>query len=709
MSGPVGQQYCLKWNNHTNNMVKVFNQLLDDQDFCDVTLAVDGTHLKAHKLVLSACSSYFKDLFVSNPCKHPIVILKDMRLEDLKAIINFMYCGEVNVSQNQLAALLKAAEVLRVKGLTEVNDKQTAESLTTPNTSANAKTSNDTLSAITTPTNSSSGCLNRKKKRRRGNHSNSISVSGESDSNLSQSEDSCDETSNKKLNDGSPPLDSSRAKESRGLLAESNATKTTAKTDTQPLNVIQTRRRQTLQNLETEVIRDNDSNKQLTDCSEQHVNNGNQLESWPSQVENSSALALTAHDDEEEDESNDMFEVKPIISFDDSSSQVSNSLREDSSVMVESPSDPNASAGSSSGQPGKICVCHLCHLTFTSNLLPCSSLVLLIFCRYGLANATIMDIKQFDNYIECRFNHKFCAQLRPPVVTLSPFGRCQTYLTDISMAGNISPKPVVIKRIDGSDVIVFKEDQRFDDRRNRIKFLRKRFIIHSQKELPKLTDNWFEYKDFATLGGGKLLIQLIPYSLSRLPLPYDSGRDGGCRVRSAGDTQYDCLQRCYQDRVDRHCLRSQRSPQCHRLPAFSQLFNYSDIDTTGETRIAIGGSDVDHWPGVNIRSIKRRIIYSTYNAFTQNYVMVSLLYDQKLMTISRMIRNSTQLIDNAQQFAVIRRWSETINSNPKYLLFHYKSMADFRRLLSVESRLSGVNHTLAVTQTMRRLLPSPYG
>lgn len=117
------QQYCLKWNNHTNNMVKVFNELLGDEYFVDVTLACEGSSLKAHKLVLSACSTYFRDLLINNPCKHPIVILNEMRFEDLQAIISFMYSGEVNVSYAQLGRLLKSAEALKVKGLTDVSEK----------------------------------------------------------------------------------------------------------------------------------------------------------------------------------------------------------------------------------------------------------------------------------------------------------------------------------------------------------------------------------------------------------------------------------------------------------------------------------------------------------------------------------------------------------------------------------------------------------
>lgn len=102
-------------------MLNVFEHLLSSEALVDVTLACEGLSIKAHKMVLSACSPFFQSLFLENPCKHPIVILKDMRYTDLKAIIDFMYRGEVNVSQNQLSALLKTAETLKVKGLAEVS------------------------------------------------------------------------------------------------------------------------------------------------------------------------------------------------------------------------------------------------------------------------------------------------------------------------------------------------------------------------------------------------------------------------------------------------------------------------------------------------------------------------------------------------------------------------------------------------------------
>lgn len=54
------QRFCLRWNNHQSNLLSVFDQLLHDESFVDVTLAVEGQLLKAHKMVLSACSPYFQ-------------------------------------------------------------------------------------------------------------------------------------------------------------------------------------------------------------------------------------------------------------------------------------------------------------------------------------------------------------------------------------------------------------------------------------------------------------------------------------------------------------------------------------------------------------------------------------------------------------------------------------------------------------------------
>ncbi|XP_071055551.1 zinc finger protein 284-like [Onthophagus taurus] len=117
------EHYCLRWNNHQSNLLGVFSQLLRDESLVDVTLACsEGHSIRAHKVVLSACSSYFQNLFVDHPSRHPIVILKDVRFAELRTLVDFMYKGEVNVEYCQLSALLKTAESLKVKGLAEMTN-----------------------------------------------------------------------------------------------------------------------------------------------------------------------------------------------------------------------------------------------------------------------------------------------------------------------------------------------------------------------------------------------------------------------------------------------------------------------------------------------------------------------------------------------------------------------------------------------------------
>lgn len=118
------QRFCLRWNNHQSNLLSVFDQLLHDESFVDVTLAVEGQLLRAHKMVLSACSPYFQALFINHPDKHPIVILKDVPYNDMRCLLDFMYRGEVSVDQDRLTAFLRVAESLRIKGLTEVNEEK---------------------------------------------------------------------------------------------------------------------------------------------------------------------------------------------------------------------------------------------------------------------------------------------------------------------------------------------------------------------------------------------------------------------------------------------------------------------------------------------------------------------------------------------------------------------------------------------------------
>ncbi|KAJ1529456.1 hypothetical protein ONE63_006233 [Megalurothrips usitatus] len=115
----MAEQYCLRWNNHQRTLISVFDSLQERGCMVDCTLSAEGRSLQAHKVVLSACSPYLEDLLTKHYDKHPILILKDVKFEELKSMLDYMYRGEVNVAQDRLNTFLKAAESLQIKGLSD--------------------------------------------------------------------------------------------------------------------------------------------------------------------------------------------------------------------------------------------------------------------------------------------------------------------------------------------------------------------------------------------------------------------------------------------------------------------------------------------------------------------------------------------------------------------------------------------------------------
>ncbi|XP_043225958.1 protein bric-a-brac 1-like isoform X7 [Amphibalanus amphitrite] len=111
------QKFCLKWDHFRTSVTSVFNHLRRDGELVDITLCCEGQRVKAHRMMLSACSPYFRELLKENPCQHPVFFLKDTSAEDLRAVIEFVYNGEVNVAQGQLASFIKTAEMLQIRGL----------------------------------------------------------------------------------------------------------------------------------------------------------------------------------------------------------------------------------------------------------------------------------------------------------------------------------------------------------------------------------------------------------------------------------------------------------------------------------------------------------------------------------------------------------------------------------------------------------------
>ena len=93
--------FCLRWNEFEQNMTDSLGAMWEGKEFFDVSLVCGSEQIEAHKVVLSACSSFFRSILRRNPHEHPLLYLKGVKYKELLSVLNFMYMGEVNVAQEE--------------------------------------------------------------------------------------------------------------------------------------------------------------------------------------------------------------------------------------------------------------------------------------------------------------------------------------------------------------------------------------------------------------------------------------------------------------------------------------------------------------------------------------------------------------------------------------------------------------------------------
>ena len=120
----MSEKLCLQWNDFQGNVKSAFGNLRESVDFVDVTLACeDGHQIEAHKVILGASSPFFQTILKRNKHSHPLIYMRGMKSVDLVAMVDFLYCGEANVYQENLDSFLSIAEELQLKGLQGSNDQ----------------------------------------------------------------------------------------------------------------------------------------------------------------------------------------------------------------------------------------------------------------------------------------------------------------------------------------------------------------------------------------------------------------------------------------------------------------------------------------------------------------------------------------------------------------------------------------------------------
>ncbi|XP_045503855.1 zinc finger and BTB domain-containing protein 14-like isoform X1 [Colias croceus] len=119
------QQFSLRWHNHQGSIIGALSRMLNTGALSDVTLNANGVSLRAHRLVLAACSQYFAQIFKEVDDTNTVVVIVDCEPSDLRQLLTFMYTGEVTAARKRLPSLLKLAHSLQVSGLTDADTNPT--------------------------------------------------------------------------------------------------------------------------------------------------------------------------------------------------------------------------------------------------------------------------------------------------------------------------------------------------------------------------------------------------------------------------------------------------------------------------------------------------------------------------------------------------------------------------------------------------------
>jgi len=116
-----------KSTNFLKTYVGAFHKFKVAGELLDVTIVCEDDSIKAHKLVLSACSPFFRRIFMKVDHPHPLLYLNGVQHRDLLSIIDYIYEGEVRVAPENLTEFFKTATYLEILGLMEYENSVNME------------------------------------------------------------------------------------------------------------------------------------------------------------------------------------------------------------------------------------------------------------------------------------------------------------------------------------------------------------------------------------------------------------------------------------------------------------------------------------------------------------------------------------------------------------------------------------------------------
>ena len=111
-------QFNISWEKFSDHLQLMSRELFNAEKHSDVTIVCDDQiQFKAHKIILSACSSVFRNIIDNNPSQHPLVYLRGIQSQEMESILQFMYLGEGKFHQERLEEFLRVSNDLDVAGI----------------------------------------------------------------------------------------------------------------------------------------------------------------------------------------------------------------------------------------------------------------------------------------------------------------------------------------------------------------------------------------------------------------------------------------------------------------------------------------------------------------------------------------------------------------------------------------------------------------
>ena len=124
----MSEKFNLRWNDFESNASKSFKLFRNESYLHDVTLVSDDyKQIPAHKLVLSACSEYFRNILQQTKQAQPLLCLDGINQTDLQHVLDYVYDGEVKIQQQDLDRFLNIAQRLKLEGLMGSDDSHEDE------------------------------------------------------------------------------------------------------------------------------------------------------------------------------------------------------------------------------------------------------------------------------------------------------------------------------------------------------------------------------------------------------------------------------------------------------------------------------------------------------------------------------------------------------------------------------------------------------